>query len=85
MRRIYNVGEPNEVWQFDDHHKLIRWRLVIHGCIDGYSRVITYLHCSTNNTAITVLSLFTNEIQRFGLPQKNCSDLGAKISMYGTT
>ena len=78
VRRIYNVGEPNEVWHFDGHHKLIRWRLVIYGCIDGYSRVITYLHCSTNNTSITVLSLFTNAVQRFGLPQKIFSDLGGE-------
>ena len=24
VRRIYNVGNPNEVWHFDGHHKLIR-------------------------------------------------------------
>ena len=24
---------------------------MIHGCVDGFSRVITYLHCSTNNKA----------------------------------
>ena len=35
-------------------HKLIRWRIVTHGAIDGYSRVIVYLQCATNNRATTV-------------------------------
>ena len=77
-RRVYSVGEPNEVWHLDGHHKLIRWRLVTHGCIDGYSRTITYLHCSTNNTAATVLSLFTSAVETYGLPQKVRSDLGGE-------
>ena len=78
VRRVYNIGEPNEVWHFDGHHKLIRWRLVTHGCVDGYSRLITFLHCSTNNTAITVLSLFTNAVEKYGIPQKVRSDLGGE-------
>ena len=42
-RRAYHVSAPNEVWHIDGHHKLIKWRLVIHGGIDGYSRLITFL------------------------------------------
>ena len=34
----------------DGHHKLIRWRLVTHGGIDGYSQMIVYLKCSNNNS-----------------------------------
>ena len=33
----------------DSHHKLIRWRMVTHGAIDGYSRVVLYLKCTSNN------------------------------------
>ena len=36
---------------------LYRWKMVIHGAIDGYSRIIMYLHCSNSNTAETVLGL----------------------------
>ena len=78
VRRRYTIGEPNEVWHCDGHHKLIRWRLVTHGCIDGYSRVITYLHCSTNNAASTVLSSFAGAVARYGLPQRVRSDLGGE-------
>lgn len=42
-RRAYNVRGPNYLWHIDGHHKLIKWRLVTHGCIDGFSRLITYL------------------------------------------
>lgn len=39
-RRRYHVDSPNALWHLDGYHKLIRWRIVIHGAIDGYSRLI---------------------------------------------
>ena len=54
----------------DGHHKLIRWRFVIHGAIDGYSRMIVYLHCSDNNWAYTVLELFEEVVEKNGLPSR---------------
>ena len=77
-RRVYHVDGPNCVWHLDGNHKLIRWRLVIHGGIDGYSRMIVYLQCSTNNTAATVLSSFTDAVQQYGLPDKVRTDLGGE-------
>ena len=41
---------------------------MIHGEIDGYSRLITYLRASTNNSAPTVLSAFTSAVEEYGLP-----------------
>lgn len=32
-----------------------RWKFVVHGGIDGYSRLIVYLQCSGNNRAGTVM------------------------------
>ena len=37
----------------DGNHKLIRWRLVIHGGIDWFSRLVVLLKCSANNKAKT--------------------------------
>lgn len=34
-RRQYCVPTPNALWHIDGYHKLIRWRFVIHGGIDG--------------------------------------------------
>ncbi len=62
----------------DGHHKLIRWRCVIHGGIDGFSRCIVFLRCSTNNKADTVLSLFVNAVSNFGLPSRVRSDYGTE-------
>ena len=42
-RRLYVSEGPNAVWHINGHHKLIRWRLVTHGVIDGYSRVIFFI------------------------------------------
>lgn len=39
-RRKYTVKRPNALWHLDGHHKLIRWGIVLHGFIDGFSRTV---------------------------------------------
>ena len=65
-RRVYQVPWPNSLWHLDGHHSLIRWKLVIHGCIDGYSRRIIFLKCNSNNLAEKVLALFLDAVNRDG-------------------
>ena len=36
FRRSYSVPGPNFLWHIDGNHKLIKYRLVIHGGIDGF-------------------------------------------------
>ena len=43
---------------------LFRWRLVVHGGVDGFSRFIVYLSCSNNNRSETVYKLF-EKISRY--------------------
>lgn len=62
----------------DGHHKLVRWRFVTHGGIHGFSRLIVYLKCSTNNRASTVYSNFMRAVQRFGLPSRIRTDCGTE-------
>ena len=62
----------------DGNHKLIRWRIVIHGGIDGFSRTIVYLSCKTNNEASTVLDLFVNAVQQFHVPCRVRCDHGTE-------
>ncbi len=45
-RRTYSVKGANSLWHIDGHHSLIRWRFVIHGGIDGYSRLVVFLTLS---------------------------------------
>ena len=75
-RRKYNVPTPNALWHIDGNHKLIRWRLITHVCVDGYSRNIIYAHCCNNNKADTVLEQFVGGVNSYGLPSRVRSDYG---------
>lgn len=55
---------------------LIRWGIVIHGFIDGYSRLITGLRASNNNSAQTVLDLFLAAAAVYGVPSRLRGDHG---------
>lgn len=80
-RRSYSVPGPNALWHLDGNHKLVKWKFIVHGAIDGYSRLITFLKCSTNNRAVTVLQNFMDATQEYGLPSRVCTDLGGENVM----
>ena len=50
--------------------------MVTHAAIDGYSRLITFLHCSDNNRASTVYDKFLQAIEMYGLPSRVRCDQG---------
>lgn len=77
-RRSYSVPGPNSLWHIDGHHSLVRWRFIIHGSIDGFSRMITYLSCNTNNRSSTVMELFRESIREYGIPSRVRSDKGGE-------
>ena len=55
-----------------------RWDFVTHAGIDGYSRKIMFIECSTNNKACTVLGLFLEAVETFGLPSCIRADQGGE-------
>jgi hypothetical protein len=77
-RRVYNVSRPLGLWHFDGNHKLVKWRFVVHGCVDGFTRIPVYLSCSTNNEAATVLTNFIKAVENWGLPSRTRCDQGSE-------
>ena len=77
-RRVYNVAGPNHLWHVDGYHKLIRWKFVIHGGIDGYSRLVVYLKVATNNKAETAFDAFLEGVENYNIPSRVRSDHGGE-------
>ena len=71
LRMIYNY-----IFFVDGHHKLIRWKIVTHAGIDGYSRMIVFMRSSNNNKAYTVYTYFVDAVDKYGLPSRVRSDQG---------
>ncbi|CAC5365483.1 unnamed protein product [Mytilus coruscus] len=78
VHRTYKVAGPNSLWHIDGNHKLIRWNIVIHGGIDGYSRFVTFLHASNNNQSTTVYDLFIEATTQHGVPSRIRVDHGGE-------
>jgi hypothetical protein len=60
------------------HTGLIRWKIVIHGFIDGKTRLIVGLRANNNNRARTVLELFHESTAVHGVPSRIRGDHGTE-------
>ena len=62
----------------DGHHKLIRYGMVTHGCIDGRTRTITWIQIANDNLATTPLRCFREAIKEYGVPSRMRGDYGGE-------
>ena len=79
-RRVYSVPTPNAFWHLDTNHKLITWKFVIHGCVDGFSRLQVHLDVSVDNLASTSLSHFVSSMKEFAIPGRIRIDGGQEFN-----
>jgi len=77
-RRVYNISLPNSLWHIDGYHNSIKWRIVIHGGIDGYWRHPVYLKASDNNQSDTILRWFVGAVSKHGFPSCVRCDKGGE-------
>lgn len=52
--------------------------MVVHGGVDGYSRAVVFLQCSSNNKAATVLEQFLIGTRTFHFPRRIRTDHGTE-------
>ena len=50
LRRTYISKGPDYIWHLDSYDKLKQFGFCINGCVDGFSRVIVWLSCSTTSS-----------------------------------
>jgi hypothetical protein len=78
-RREYVSRGPMDCVHIDGNHKLIRWKLVIHGGIDGCTREIIFLKCSDNNRAQAVFAEFLRGCIEYDvIPMATRTDYGGE-------
>ena len=85
-RRKYCNKGPNHVWHMDGNDKLRPFGFYVHGCIDGFSRKIIWLHvANTNKDPAVIAYYFLKEVEVInGTATKIRADLGSENSyVYG--
>ena len=83
-RKIHNIllsptRKVSTVWKVF-LNSFLRWRLVMHGGIDEYSRLVVFLRCSSNNRAATAANLFLSATLEFYWPSPVRTDEGEENS-----
>lgn len=70
-RRVYDTDGPGHIYYIDGNDKLKRFGFAIHGCVDGFSRRILWLHVSTsNNDPVIYANYFLSAVATYHLCPK---------------
>jgi hypothetical protein len=78
FRRVYWVPRPLSLVHLDGYHKLVSWKIVIFGGIDGKTRLIFLLRAGNNNRASSLMKCFKEGVEEVGLPSRIRTDKGGE-------
>jgi len=80
QRRTYLSAGPNYCWHVDGYDKLKKFGIAINGCIDGFSRRVIWLRCSsTNNDPAVIGCYYLDAVQQLMMcPRRLRSDRGSE-------
>ena len=56
--------------------------MVVHAAIDGFSRTVLFIQCSTNNRAATVYEHFLKAVGKYGLPSRIRMDQDVQVTRH---
>lgn len=78
--RMYQSPGPTFLWHVDSYDKLKPYGICINGAIDGFSRMVIWLHAySTNSNPKIIAQYFIDEVSsRNGTAARIPSDLGTE-------
>ena len=63
-RRLYINPGPNFLWHVDSYDKLKPYGICINGAVDGFSRMVIWLHANTTSSNPRVISdYFLDEVE----------------------
>lgn len=77
-RKEYESNGPYDCWHIDGNHKFRRFRLCIHGAVDGFTRLVVMMNCNDNNRAFTVLAAYSEAVNIHGFPNFLYMDKGTE-------
>ena len=82
-RRKYSNAGPGFIWHIYGYNKLKYYGFSIHGCIDGFSRKILWLHVGASNKDPNVTAkLYLDTVSEFGgVPKYTSADDGTEHSI----
>jgi hypothetical protein len=78
--RQFSVPVPNYMWHMDSFNKLTTFCIRVNGCIDGFSRYITWMHANYTKSKpkVIVSCLICALAEREGCPNMIRSDFGTE-------
>lgn len=85
-RRQYLSPGPNFLWHMDGYDKLKQFGFAIHGCVDGFSRMVLWLEvASTNNDPEVTAFYYLSTLKQLKfMPTILRSDKGSENVLIGS-